>query len=114
MTYYAHLFVHKLCTIEYTLFKSIIKLLDEKEAMTTESPESKPLLTEETMTTETKKFEVNDTNSERDDSTAATGTKLNANGMGKEQTDTTNEENKPDKVKERKMGRLKGTVLIFI
>ena len=82
--------------------------------MTTESPESKPLPTEETMTTKTKKFEVNDTNTEPDDSTAARGTKLNANGMWKEQTDTTNEENKPDKVKERKMGRLKGTVLIFI
>ena len=81
--------------------------------MTTESPESKPLPTEETET-ERKKFQVNDTNTERDDLAAATGTKLNANGMGKEQTDTTNEENKPDKVKERKMGRLKGTVLIFI
>ena len=81
--------------------------------MTTESPESKLLLTEETMTTETEKCEVNDTKTERDDSTAATGTKLSANGMGKEQTDTTNEGNKADKTKERKIGRLKGTTLVF-
>ena len=79
--------------------------------MTTESPESKLFLAEETMTTETKKFEVNDTKTERDESA---GTKLSANGTVKELTDTTNEENKADKTKERKIGRIKGTALICI
>ena len=82
--------------------------------MTTESPESKLLTAEETVATEAKNFEVNDTKTERDQSTAAAGTKLSTGNMAKEQTGTTTEEKKTDKIKERKIGRLKGTVLIFI
>ena len=81
--------------------------------MTTESPESKLLLTE-TMTTETKKFEVNNSKTEHDESTAAAGTKLSTDNMVKEQTGTTTVEKKTNKIKERKMGRVKGTSITFI
>ena len=104
----------KCTSLNKHFFLSIIKLLDEKEATTTESPDSKLLMAEDIMTTEAKKLEVSDTKTERDESTAAAGTKLSTGNMAKEQTGTTTEEKKTDKIKERKIGRVKGTTLMFI